>query len=687
MLLLGAIIMAAPSVLDAGFGSGMDPTGNTRRPVADVPADDPEAGLVYQGLAPAAKGAPCAGAYEVVSRDICSHGPDKVPPGLDVSRDVKPVARAAAQPAAPARDESGAVPDDVAVARDEGAVTPGGSMPALVAEAAPGGAPFAVGDAGIACDGDGRSGKRIQVLYLYEFGNPSRYREYLASFRTWAAGVDAIFDASAAETGGSRRLRYVTTPDCKVDVAEVQVPAGALASFEANITALRELGYNRTDRKYLIFADTKVYCGIGTFIGDRRPGRGNRNNGGPSYGRTDAGCWSAAVAAHELAHNLGAVLSSAPNASKAGHCVDDYDLMCHRDDRATPLRVVCGDRGHELRLDCNHDDYFHTDPSPGSYLAKNWNVADNQFLLRGKNRDTAPPPADTAAADTEPADIGPPAGASTDASTDDSGAAPSGEAGAPDGAPAGPSPDRADPPTPSSAGATPTSPPPPQRAVLESGETTSTSTRLVWPAAAPGTRYVVVVDGRAVATTEATRARLIGLRPDTEYRLQIVLPGAVGPHTAPVTLRTAPAAQPAADTWFLLGNSLTGGAADLYGARTANGTPIVHNRAEGGAQQLWKLTPAGDGSFQLVSKVTGKCVVPLRNHPVVGTPLVQGTCSKDDTTQHWWIGRTAYGFTLRTALGDLVVGLGRQRFGGPRLLVLQTPEQGARHQSWTSLPG
>jgi len=60
---------------------------------------------------------------------------------------------------------------------------------------------------------------------------------------------------------------------------------------------LQTLGYNRNDRKYLMFADKSVYCGIATYIADTRAGLGNRNNGGPSYGRVDSGCWSSVMAA------------------------------------------------------------------------------------------------------------------------------------------------------------------------------------------------------------------------------------------------------------------------------------------------------------------------------------------------------------------------------------------------------
>ena len=35
---------------------------------------------------------------------------------------------------------------------------------------------------------------------------------------------------------------------------------------------LQRQGYNRTDRKYMIFGESRVYCGIGTFAGDDRAG-------------------------------------------------------------------------------------------------------------------------------------------------------------------------------------------------------------------------------------------------------------------------------------------------------------------------------------------------------------------------------------------------------------------------------
>ena len=615
-----------------------------------------------------------------------------------LSERVLPVTAKVPEPAKPAR-EAATVPADAEIVRDQGgsSLTPG--APALIPDAAPGQADFIMGAHDVACEADGRSGKRVQVLYLHEFGTPSRYTDFLGSIRTWSAGVDQIFDASAAETGGSRHVRFVTTPQCRVDVSEVEVPAGGLASFTRNIDELRKLGYNRTDRKYLIFADSNLYCGISTYVGDRRPGAGNRNNGGPSYGRVDSGCWGSTTAAREVTQMFGARLQDSPNSTGAGSCTDDYDLMCTKDRSDTALRTVCPKK-HENRLDCGHDDYFSTDPRPGSYLADNWNVAQSEFLLRSDGGDDLPdapngakaePDATPRATPTteaaeEPADVPAPAASGGDASDGGGdGVPPGAEPGATapgvpaptTGAPAGAGKD--------GAAAVPTqqAAAPGVQAVLELREPNSSSVRLTWSAAGPKATYDVEVDGVKIATTVATRAKLIGLRPDAKY--QVSIRSAATGYLAKGVAQSAPAARPAANTWLMLTNALTGGSADLYAARTANGTPVTLGGAEGDSQQQWKLVPAAGGSFALQSRATGKCVVPLGGNPVAGAPLVQGDCTSADSGR-WSLFATDYGFSLRTTAGGLVAGVGNQRFGASRLLVLQQPAQ-ARHQSWTAVPG
>ena len=95
-------------------------------------------------------------------------------------------------------------------------------------------------------------------------------------------------------------------------------------------------------------------------------------------------------------HNLGGVQNSAPNASGWFHCIDEYDIMCYRDSNTTPpMRVDCTAPGlNTTRFDCGHNDYFHTNPAPGSYLANFWNAANNRFLVSDStgSEEVVPPP-------------------------------------------------------------------------------------------------------------------------------------------------------------------------------------------------------------------------------------------------------------------------------------------------------
>ncbi|WP_430780145.1 RICIN domain-containing protein [Actinoplanes sp. G11-F43] len=690
LALLGVGGVVGPSVIGSS-----EPADDFTRTA--IPADAPEKGLVYNGLRLAASDSVCAGSYQVFDQ-TCTHGPDPAPAGLSVRRPVTPVT-AGGDEMTVVRQESASVPGDAEIARDEGGSAITADAPALVPDAAPGQADFILGPDDVACAGDGRTGKRVQLLYLHEADSTSRYAEFLNSFRTWAAGVDAIYDASAGETGGSRHIRYVTTPECRADVVEVQLPEGSLRSFASTVDSLRGLGYDRADRKYLMFADTNLYCGISTFVNDTRPGRGNRNNGGPSYARVDSGCWSATMAAHQLTHSLGAVLTDSPNATGAGSCTDGHDLLCDTDRTGKPVKSVCP-KPNAIRLDCGHDDYFSTNPEPGSYLATHWNVALSDFLLRSDGGDDIPDVPGAAVPDPEAPAAPRAAGPSASATS----AAPSPSTSV-DAAPELPVPlPSVSVPVPSVAvdplaqynatkgtgdqerDAGPAVPPALTddgvQAVLEIREATSGSVRLTWSAAAPNASYEVSVDGEPVASTRATRARLIGLRPDARYKVEI-RNRKLGYH-AKGSAETAPAARPVQNSWFTLTNSLTGGAADLYAARSADGTPITLGSDEGGTQQQWQLVPAGDNTYSLVSKASNRCAVPLGGTAAAGAPLVQGDC-RSGTAARWTLRESAYGFTIRAAGGDLVIGAGAQRFGTHRVLALQEDTE-QRHQSWTAVP-
>ena len=270
--------------------------------------------------------------------DVCSHGPDTPPPGLGQGL-VPPVAN---------RDAARA-------ARS------------------------------LLCDGDGTSGYRVQVLYARDPSTASKFAQYLPSFRAWASGADDIYHDNAIASGGTgRNIRFVTDGTCQIDVQEVVLDSTSdLATWSAFVSAMQGKGYTQTDRKYLVFADSTVFCGIASIYGDDSKTTSNWNNVGPDWARVDRGCWSPDVAAHELTHNLGGVQDSAPNTSLGWHCTDEWDIMCYSDAPYYPaMRTVCTPSSlNTTMLDCNKDDYFNANPAPGSYLATHWNVADDRFLI------------------------------------------------------------------------------------------------------------------------------------------------------------------------------------------------------------------------------------------------------------------------------------------------------------------
>ena len=291
-------------------------------------------------------------------RALCTHGADPAPEGVDFH---------VPRPLAPPGQAQGLLFPD-----------PPGSGPSRAA-ATP----------GIGCYGTGQDGKRVEAIYAFPADHPDRYNQVVPSIRQWAAETDAVFQASAAQTGGTRRIRFVTDGKCDLVVTRVALSSAGDDTFDNTIAELAAQGYNKSDRKYLVWMDATELCGIGTYYADSRPTADNFNNGRSgvpaSVARIDSGCWGLAsrgqsVEAHELMHSLGAVVPTAPNSTVNGHCNDDDDRMCYAD--GSPLlvlRVVCPD-SQEALFDCHHDDYFNTAAPAGSYLANNWNTANNAFL-------------------------------------------------------------------------------------------------------------------------------------------------------------------------------------------------------------------------------------------------------------------------------------------------------------------
>jgi 5-hydroxyisourate hydrolase-like protein (transthyretin family) len=300
----------------------------------------------------------------------CEHA-DEAPPGVDVTEPV---------PTAELKERDGGGAEAYAAAQELGV-----PAPAQAAATSP----------AVTCEGDGSAGYRTQAMYVVEAGRTNRFSALQASFQLWAAGVDDVVNRSAALTGGVRHVRYVTEASggsCVAKVLNVTVPAGSLGSFNSSIAAIQALGYTEPSRKYLMWTDATVLCGIASMYPNDSDSQGNPNNGSyAQYARVDSGCWGFgdgatqhSVEAHELLHTYGGVMSTAPHGTRAGHCWDESDTMCYADGGGFAMQQVCPAE-REYLFDCNNDDYYSTYPDPGSWLDGHWNAADSRFLIGGGN--------------------------------------------------------------------------------------------------------------------------------------------------------------------------------------------------------------------------------------------------------------------------------------------------------------
>ena len=252
-----------------------------------------------------------------------------------------------------------------------------------------------IGAGGVWCTGDGTDGPRVQAVYAVASDRTDRFADIAPLIATWAGQMDAVVNHSASETGGERHIRFVTTPGCVLDVAHVVLSPTGDDSLSNTITEMRASGLGRADRKYVIWADATVYCGIGQVGGGDTASVTNSANAGPHYARVDSGCWARTdhlSEVHELMHTLGAVQNSAPHSTGGFHCTDESDLMCYRDSASAPANTYPCASAHEWLLDCNHDDYFHTAPAAGSYLDTHWNVATSVYLVGGGTQARPPRP-------------------------------------------------------------------------------------------------------------------------------------------------------------------------------------------------------------------------------------------------------------------------------------------------------
>jgi ribosomal protein L24E len=292
----------------------------------------------------------------------CSHGPDPAPPGVDIHR----------------RFESGKA-------------RAGFLLPDPTLDQRTGAAP----NPNAHCFGDGRNFERVQAIYARASDHTDQYSTIVPSIRKWAAEADAVFNASAAASGAARHIRWQTDAGCQPTVDHVILSPSGDDDLAHTMAELTLLGYDDADRKYVVWVDANEMCGESSFYEDDRRGPENFNNGNPiapaTVSRIDNGCWGLgsqgeSIEAHELMHAFGSVMPTAPHSTLLGHCTDDADRMCYRDELAVTLNAVCPS-GEEALFDCHKDDYFNASPAPGGYLGDHWNTARSAFLATGEGDD------------------------------------------------------------------------------------------------------------------------------------------------------------------------------------------------------------------------------------------------------------------------------------------------------------
>jgi hypothetical protein len=240
----------------------------------------------------------------------------------------------------------------------------------------------------VACVGDGSDGNRVQAIYARASNVTDRFSSIAGLIAQYAADADYAIDVSAGQSNVGRRVRFVTS-SCALSIAHVTLSSSGDDTFSAMRTELRAQGFNRSDRKYLVWVDASVgICGLGEMFLDDAASEDNANNTGPSYARVDTPCWGYAEA-HELIHTLGGVQDSAPHSTSAGHCIDENDTMCYVDTSGQTMENDCPSMP-SWQVDCNLDDYFNAAPTDTSYLGTHWNVANSSFL-EGAEPPPAPP--------------------------------------------------------------------------------------------------------------------------------------------------------------------------------------------------------------------------------------------------------------------------------------------------------
>lgn len=383
--------------LFAGLGSFMVLFSGAAVPDEILLSDQPARGLVYDGKKIKNKG-PCKGGFDVTSVEEeknfgqavrnCVHL-DSGPEGIDIRERAKTIDQelkdlAKKDELKPPLKSNDPITENVAPEAISGA-----NMSGLPGRTWP-------------CIGDGKDGKRVHALYVYQAGKPNRINEYRAGFEAIAKRMNEIFMQSGHDSGNAQQIRFLTSAGagCNLGITSVELPAEYMKGFTTYKyvngqrvidysgidRALARVGFDRTDRKYLVWADYRyeyAKCGQGSLYRDTKPTQDNDNNTKTGYAVTWNGCWNYGEP-HELMHNLGGAQPGAPYATAGFHCRDDNDIMCYDDTEKQTLTIVkrCTGALNLWRYDCGKDTYYSGKNPTSGWLSKYWNTANNTFLTR-----------------------------------------------------------------------------------------------------------------------------------------------------------------------------------------------------------------------------------------------------------------------------------------------------------------
>ncbi len=261
------------------------------------------------------------------------------------------------------------------------------------------------------------SDAKVHIVYAHPSDVASRFSTLDDVIQ---ADVNAIVDRIAAQTGSGKSIRFDLGTDggtgC-VDITSIALPGTAAyydsGTFGKIVTDVAAAGFSgfstspgstlpATPRNLMIYADldpTGTTQGTAQQYGEDSEAGGYHNLGGLMgviYDQaavltdaTAAGIEKRRVAVmHETGHMLGAVQGvlpaddDPPNGSSAGHCFEEWDVMCYDDGTPFALTYTCGTELSPVPslFDCAQDDYFDPTETASTYLDTHWNLYDSPFM-------------------------------------------------------------------------------------------------------------------------------------------------------------------------------------------------------------------------------------------------------------------------------------------------------------------